>query len=99
MTMAMSDRDYAVLVDAAQWVRAHSGTDAPEYPKLDKLCRVMEGIGKRRSSRADAVRPEEPRQRCADLVARVLDLRKRQLSPGQQAAIIGSPLHGDEQAR
>ena len=56
MTMAMSDRDYAALVDAVQWVRQHSGTDAPQYSGLDNLCRVVDSIAKAPSSELQRLR-------------------------------------------
>ena len=47
MAMAMSDRDYAVLAEAARWIERHAGDDAPEYPSLAKLSAVVNSIAKR----------------------------------------------------
>lgn len=47
MTVAMSDRYYAVLVQAAGWVKDHAGDDAPEYPDRLELSQVVDNIAKR----------------------------------------------------
>jgi hypothetical protein len=48
VTVAMSDHDYGVLVEAAGWIEYHAGKDAPEYPHLPRLSGVVDNIAKRR---------------------------------------------------
>ena len=76
MTIAMSDRDYAVLVEAAGWVGLHSGADAPEYAELGNLRRVVDGIAKRRPQGFDTLRIVESRQPRDQIVETALDLRR-----------------------
>ena len=78
MTVAMSDRDYAVLVAAAGWVRLHSGEDAPEYAELANLGRVVDGIAKRRPCSFDPLHVVETREPRLGVVTSGLDLRDRQ---------------------
>jgi hypothetical protein len=53
VSVAMSNADFAVLVHAAGWVEQHSGTDAPEYPQMDMLTHVVDGISRRRHEPSD----------------------------------------------
>ncbi len=48
MTVALSDHDYGLLVQAVGWIEYHSGVDAPHYPALDRLSSVVNCIAKRR---------------------------------------------------
>jgi hypothetical protein len=48
VTMVMNDDDYAILVHAVDWVRLHAGVDAPEYPQIRTLLRVVTKMGPRR---------------------------------------------------
>jgi hypothetical protein len=82
MTVAMSDRDYAVLVEAAGWVRQHSGADAPEYAELGNLGRVVDGIAKRRPRAVDPLRVVENREPRDQADPSALDLRDAQSSRG-----------------
>jgi hypothetical protein len=82
MTVAMSDRDYAVLVEAAGWVRLHSGDDAPEYADLGNLRRVVDGIAQRRPRSLDPLRVVEPREPRAGFLS-LLDLREPQAAPAE----------------
>jgi hypothetical protein len=86
MTIAMSDRDYAVLVEAAGWVRQHSGADAPEYAELGNLGRVVDGIAKRRPQPVDPLRVVENREPRHELMPSPLDLRDPQPSRGASQA-------------
>jgi hypothetical protein len=79
VTVAMSERDFATLLDAASWVQLHSGVDAPAYSGLNQLSWVVDAIGRRRPV-PEPVRPREPRARCSDLVSALFDLRDRQES-------------------
>jgi len=83
MTIAMSDRDYAVLVEAAGWVRLHSGSDAPEYAEVENLRRVVDGIAKRRQRPFEPLRVVESRERRLEVVESRLDRRDRQPRPGR----------------
>jgi len=75
MTVAMSDTDYATLVQAASWIRAHAGTDAPEYPQRRRLADVVDGIARRQ-------RPEITREWwVAKLSAKKL-AQLRETTPG-----------------
>lgn len=60
MTVSMSDSDYAVLVEAAGWIRQHAGLDAPPYPKLEKLVEVVESIARRRQQSVEDFPSVEP---------------------------------------
>jgi len=77
MTVAMSDRDYAVLAEAAGWVRLHSGADAPEYAELGDLRRVVDGIARRRQRAHDTLRIVESREPRDQVVETGLDPRQR----------------------
>jgi hypothetical protein len=48
VTVAMSDHDYGLLVQAVGWIEHHAGADAPEYPHLPSLSGVVDNIAKRR---------------------------------------------------
>ena len=48
MTVAMSDHDYGLLVQAVGWIEHHAGLDAPDYAGLARLASVVDCIGKRR---------------------------------------------------
>jgi hypothetical protein len=48
VTVAMSDHDYGLLVQAVGWIEQHAGADAPEYPHLRSLSGVVDNIAKRR---------------------------------------------------
>src|SRR5471030_239874 len=48
VTVAMSDHDYGLLLQAVGWIEHHAGTDAPEYAGLGRLSLVVDNIGKRR---------------------------------------------------
>ena len=48
MTVAMSDRDYAILLAAIGWIENHAGKDAPDYPKIEMLTHVVNNISQRR---------------------------------------------------
>jgi hypothetical protein len=60
MTVAMSDADYAVLVEAAGWIRQHSGIDAPDYPRLERLVEVVDSIARRRQQPLEDFPSVEP---------------------------------------
>jgi hypothetical protein len=47
VTVAMSDHDYGLLVEAVGWIEHHAGADAPEYPHLPSLSGVVDNIAKR----------------------------------------------------
>lgn len=70
MKVTMSNTDYAELVAAAQWIEQHAGKDAPEYPKIDKLSRVVADIARRRQP--DSSQPWRP----PPVDETVVDLRK-----------------------
>ena len=59
MTVAMSDHDFGVLLQAVGWIEQHARLDAPDYPLLEELSSVMNNIAKRRE-------PESPYQRRPD---------------------------------
>ncbi len=64
MTVAMSEVDYAVLIEAAGWIRQHAGLDAPEYPRLELLVEVVESIARRRRPPPEeSPRVEAPEER------------------------------------
>jgi len=48
VTVAMSDRDYAILLAAIGWIENHAGKGAPDYPKIEMLTHVVNSISQRR---------------------------------------------------
>jgi hypothetical protein len=48
VTVAMSDRDYAILLAAIGWIENHAGKDAPDYPKIEMLTHLVNNISQRR---------------------------------------------------
>jgi hypothetical protein len=48
VTVAMSDRDYAILLAAIGWIEHHAGKDAPNYPEIEMLTHVVNNISQRR---------------------------------------------------
>jgi len=48
VTVAMSDRDYAILLAAIGWIENHAGKDAPDYPEIEILTHVVNNISQRR---------------------------------------------------
>jgi hypothetical protein len=73
VTVVMNDDDYAILVEAVEWVRVHAGVDAPQYPQLRSLLGVIRQMRPRR----------EPRVCTAEWVAR-LDEETARLRSGQR---------------
>jgi hypothetical protein len=73
VTVVMNDDDYAILVDAVEWVRVHAGVDAPQYPRLRSLLGVVRHMTPRR----------EPRVSTAEWAAR-LDEEAARIRSGQR---------------
>lgn len=46
MTVAMSDHDYGLLVEAVGWIQQHARVDAPAYPTLESLVGVMDRVSR-----------------------------------------------------
>jgi len=69
VTVAMSDHDYGLLVQAVGWIEHHAGADAPEYPHLRTLSGVVDNIAKRR------VRGSSKDRTAASAGGVVVDLR------------------------
>jgi predicted RNA-binding Zn-ribbon protein involved in translation (DUF1610 family) len=44
VTVAMSDHDCGLLVEAVEWIQQHAGVDAPSYPALERLAGVMDRV-------------------------------------------------------
>ena len=55
MTVAMNDRDYAILLAAIGWIENHAGKDAPEYPEIEMLTYVVNNISQRREVESQRV--------------------------------------------
>jgi hypothetical protein len=60
MTVAMSNYDYAILVEAVAWIKAHAGNDAPPYPRLDRLVEVVDSIARRKQPDPESLNGDPP---------------------------------------
>jgi hypothetical protein len=47
VTVAMSDHDYGLLLEAVGWIEQYAGVDAPDYPHMARIAEVVTNISKR----------------------------------------------------
>jgi hypothetical protein len=62
VTVELSDSDYAVLRRVAEWLQQHAGIDAPEYPDIEIVMRVVDNIARRRQ-------PDSSKERSRSVVS------------------------------
>jgi hypothetical protein len=89
VTVAMSDHDYGLLVEAVGWIEQHAAVDAPEYPHLPSLSLVVDNIAKRQTPRdSKDPRPTSPSG------AVVVDLRQTRRDHPTSNQVVKSGVRG-----
>ena len=99
MTVAMSDRDYAILLGAIGWIENHAGKDAPEYPEIEMLTYVVNNISQRREPSDGPT----PRSFGAERTSELLKLHRFDQLPTVHGAFdppppLRQPMHNSETA-
>jgi hypothetical protein len=87
VTVAMSDRDYAILLAAIGWIENHAGKDAPDYPKIEMLTHVVNNISQRREPSDGPT----PRSFGAERTSELLELHRFDQVPTVHHALDPPP--------